>query len=95
MWMASVGLLVCGSGSDAVYTIYFTLGAECINDRFRQKVASLVQIAFVVGALFATLFYYLYADWLTTTIYCLVIPAVLCAIVATYFTKESPMYLIR
>lgn len=95
LWMASLGLVIYGSGLDAVYALYFTLGAECINDNFRQKVAALVQIAFMAGALLSTLFYFLFQDWQITNIFCLVIPALICGIAATLTAKESPMYLIR
>ena len=60
LWMASLGLVFCGLGSDSVYGILLSLAAECVNDNFRQKISSIVQIFFVVGALFVTLFYYLY-----------------------------------
>lgn len=60
LWMASLGLVLCGFGSDSVLGTFGSTAAECLNDNFRQKVTSIVQGAFTVGALLVTLFYYLY-----------------------------------
>lgn len=91
--MASLGLVFCGMGSDSVYGTFLSLGAECVNDNFRQRVSAIVQGFFVIGALFVTLFYYLFEDWQISTIYCLGIPSLICALVITFYIKESPMYL--
>jgi hypothetical protein len=40
-----------------------------------------------------TLIYYLFEDWKITSIYFLSIPALINAVLITWFVKESPMYL--
>ena len=60
LWMASLGLILCGMGSDSVYGTLLSLASECVNDNFRQKISAIVQAFFIVGALFVTLFYYLF-----------------------------------
>ena len=94
LWMAVIGLLLCGIGSDAALTLFTSMGAEWYEDNHRQKVGSLVQTTYIVGALAVTLFYYLFEDWRVTTLYCLIIPSSINAILIFLFVKESPMYLI-
>lgn len=94
LWMAAIGLLMCGMGSDSTLAVLGSIGAECCDDNFRQKATSIVQGAFTIGALLVTLFYYLFEDWKIATIYCLAIPAFINAAVIILFVKETPMYLI-
>jgi MFS family permease len=94
LWMAVIGLLLCGIGSDAALTLFSSIGAEWYEDNYRQKVGSIVQTAYIVGALAVTLFYYLFEDWKITTLYCLIIPSFINAVIIILFVKESPMYLI-
>lgn len=75
LWMAALGLLMCGMGSDSILSTLGSVCVECCDDNFRQKTGSIVQGAFTIGALLVTLFYYLYEDWKMTTIYCLSIPS--------------------
>lgn len=94
LWMAVIGLLLCGIGSDAALALFTSIGAEWYDDNHRQKVGSLVQTTYVVGALATTLFYYLFENWKVTTLYCLIIPSLINAIIIFLLVKESPMYLI-
>lgn len=87
LWMASLGLILCGMGSDSVYATFLSLVAEAVDDNFRQKTSAIIQGFFVVGALVVTLFYYLFEDWQTSTIYCLGIPSLICALGVTFYIK--------
>jgi MFS family permease len=94
MWMAVIGLLMCGIGTDAALALFSSISAECFDDNLRQKIGSVVQSTYILGTLVMTLFYYLFEDWKITTIYCLAIPAFINVIIIIIFVKESPMYLI-
>lgn len=93
IWMASIALILCGMGSDSTLAILGSVSAESLDDNFRQKVGSIVQAAWTLGALVVTLFYYLYEDWKITTMYGLAIPALINTLLIIFFVKESPMYL--
>jgi MFS family permease len=94
LWMASIALILCGMGSDSTLATLGSIAAESLDDNYRQKVSSIVQGAFTVGALLVTLFYYLFEDWKISSIYCLSIPALINTVIIITFVKESPMYLI-
>ena len=83
MWMAGLGLFLCGFGSDSVLNITSSIIAEQYNDKVRQKHFSMIQGAFTVGALFVTLIYYLWKDWFITVTFCLFIPSLIT--LATFF----------
>jgi len=54
-----------------------------------------VQACFPIGALLATLIYYLSKDWWTTTLYVILIPSIATLILMMIFIQETPMFLIR
>lgn len=60
LWMAAIALIMGGMGSDSTLATMGSVVAETMDDNLRQKVTSIVQGAFTVGALVVTLFYYLY-----------------------------------
>ena len=60
IWMAGIGLLLSGFGSDSVLNITASVIAEQYNDYVRQKHFSLIQGTFTLGALFVTLIYFLF-----------------------------------
>ncbi len=60
IWMAALGLALCGLGSDSVLGITSSCLAEQYDDVMRQRHYTMVQGAFTLGALFVTLIYYLW-----------------------------------
>ena len=60
IWMAAIGLALCGLGSDSVLNITSSCFAEQYDDKMRQRHYTMIQGAFTLGALFVTLIYYLW-----------------------------------
>ena len=95
IWMAGIALFLCGFGSDSGLTITGCLFAENYDDVTRQRYYSLSQGSFTLGALFATLIFYLWKDWRIAAIFAIAIPTYVTFAGFLLILKDSPMYLIR
>jgi MFS family permease len=76
IYMAAVGLFLCGFGSDVSINIAFFFFGEVVGDEKRQKYSVLVQIWFPVGAMLMTGFFYLIDNWRLVWIILIAIPTI-------------------
>ncbi len=60
LWMAGIGLFLCGFGTDSGSSLTLSIISEQFNDVSRQKISTLVQGTFTFGSLFITLIYYIW-----------------------------------
>jgi MFS family permease len=84
-----------GFGTDSVTIVTGSILSEQCEDVARQKIFSIIQGAFTVGALIITFAYYLWKDWFVTVTFFLFIPVLITLFGFIYILKESPLYLIR
>ncbi len=95
MIMATIGLMLCGFGSDSVLGITYSVMVETYEDNMRQKHCSIIQMAFTSGGMMITLFYFIWENWRIASIYALTIPSAITLILIIVYLKETPMYLIK
>jgi MFS family permease len=93
--VASIGLFFAGVGTDSATNITLIYFVEVFEARFIQKAMAAISACITVGGMVSTLFYYLFEDWWTTTLYSVLIPAVITLILMLIFLQESPMFLLR
>jgi MFS family permease len=95
MWTAAVGLTLNGIGADSVVIITGSILSEQCEDVARQKIFSIVQGAFTLGALVITLVFYIWEDWFITITFFLLVPAIVVELGFIFLLKESPLFMIR
>lgn len=83
--VASIGMLLAGIGTDSATNITLIFIVEVFEDNLRQKSMTAVQISFCVGAMTATIFYYIFQDWWITTLLSILIPSFIVLILMVVF----------
>jgi MFS transporter, OCT family, solute carrier family 22 (organic cation transporter), member 4/5 len=71
----TLGLFLSGFGGDAANSITLLFFCEVLNNRKRQQYSVIVQIFFTIGALVATVLFYIINSWRIVWSVLVIIPA--------------------
>ena len=77
IYMAAVGMFMCGFGSDVSVNIGFFFFGEVVGSDKREKYSVFVQIWFPVGSIIITAFFYFMDNWRIIWIIVLASPCLL------------------
>ena len=95
IYMAAIGMFLCGFGSDVSVNIAFFFFGEVVGDEKRQKYSVFVQIWFPVGSIIITSFFWFMDDWRIIWIIVLVVPCVIGLVLMYFFCYETPQFLTK